>query len=179
MKKIYILEDSKIVTELLKFDLINEFNCEVIAFDNGNDLIAKLPLNPDIIILDYFIDNEFQENGLIILNKIKALNKIVPVIMFTGQHDLKLAVDFIHAGAVDYIDKNEDTFLEDMTNSIRNIFKYEDTVTQLSKVKTRIKIDKKQIFGLGFFLHLFNFDLIYSPKTKYTFLILKLITILI
>lgn len=148
MKKIYLLEDSKVVTQLLKFDLVNEFNCEVITFDNGNDLVQNLSLKPDVIILDHFIDNEFQENGLVVLNRIKEINKVIPVIMFTGQHDLKLAVNLIHAGAVDYIDKNEDSFLENINNSVRNIFKYEDTVRQLKKIEQRILIDKKQIMGL-------------------------------
>jgi DNA-binding NtrC family response regulator len=151
MKKIYLLEDSKVVTELLRFDLVNEFNCEVITFDNGNDLIKNLPSSPDVIILDHFIDNEFQENGLVILNRIKAINKVIPVIMFTGQHDLKLAVNLIHAGAIDYIDKNDDSFLENMNTSIRNIFKYEDTVIKLNKIQKRLLIDKKQILGLVMF----------------------------
>ncbi len=154
MKKIYILEDSKVVAELLKFDLAHEFNCEVITFDNGNDLIEKLSSNPDIIILDHFLNNERKETGLAFLNKIKAINKIVPVIMFTGQHNLKLAIEFIHAGAVDYIDKNEETFLEDMTNSIRNIFKYKDSVTKLGKVENKVLIDKKQLIALGLFVSL-------------------------
>jgi|GEM_PF-1249398 len=151
MKKIYILDDSKIVTELLKFDLIREFNCEVLTFDNGNDLIDSLPLKPDVIILDHYIDNKLKENGLTILNKIRVINKFVPVIIFTGQHDLKIAIDFIHAGAIDYIDKNEDTFLLDLNNAIRNIFEYTDTVSKLSKIKKKIITAKKQIFGLGIF----------------------------
>ena len=89
---------------------------------------------PDIIILDHFIDNEYKESGLTVLKKIKSIDKNIPVIIFTGQHDLKLAVEFIHAGAVDYIDKNEENFLEDINTAIRNIFKYEDTVTKLTKI---------------------------------------------
>jgi DNA-binding NtrC family response regulator len=166
MKKIYVLEDSKVVTELLRFDLVNEFNCEVVTFDNGNDLIEYLPLTPDVIILDHFIDNEFQENGLLVLNRIKAINKVIPVIMFTGQHDLKLAVDLIHAGAIDYIDKNEETFLEDMSTSIRNIFKYEDTVIQLSKIHNRILIYKQQIFSMMIFcIFLLSMLFIMQPFT--------------
>ena len=151
MKKIFLLEDSKIVTELLKFDLTRELNCEVIEFQNGNDLIANIDSAPDIIILDHFIENEFNENGLSVLKRIKIADKSIPVIIFSGQHNLHLAVELIHAGAIDYIDKNKESFLEDINYAVRNIFKYEDTVLQLSKVEKRITSDKKQIFGIGIF----------------------------
>ena len=151
MKKVFLLEDSRIVSELLKFELENELQCEVVCFKTGNDLIANLLTWPDAIILDYFIDNEFKENGLNILNKIKAINKTIPVIIFSGQHNLKLAIELIRAGAVDYIDKNEDTFLEDVNNAVRNVFQYEDAKTGLNKMEKKITVDRKQILALGFF----------------------------
>ena len=45
MKQIYLLENSRIVSELLRFDLTKEFNCEVTILENGNDLIDNMSSN--------------------------------------------------------------------------------------------------------------------------------------
>jgi DNA-binding NtrC family response regulator len=132
MKKIYLLEDSIIVSELLRFDLIKEFNCEVIIFENGNDLINNLCFNPSIIILDHFIDNEFHENGLIILKRIKNIDKSIPVIIFSGQHNLELVFEFLNTGADRYIDKNKESFLEDIINAVGMTFRHNNLNHQKS-----------------------------------------------
>lgn len=164
MKTIYILEDSKIVAELLKFDLQEDFNCKVRCFENSVDLFDDILLNkakkPDLIILDHFIDNQLNENGLNILKKIKRYDGDIPVIMFSGQHSLQLAVELIHAGAADYIDKNEDSFLEDMNNSVRSLFKYYDTVNRLSVAREQARVDQKQVIGLAVLSFIFLVSLI-------------------
>ncbi len=149
MKKIFLLEDSLIVTELLKFELENEFNCKVICFNDGSSLLAQIALKPDLIILDYFIDNTQYENGLDIMNRVKAVNDKLPLIVFSGQHNIKLAIQLIHAGAVDYIDKNEDSFLEDINNAVRNVFHYSEAKKQLNQAQEKISLDRKQILAFG------------------------------
>jgi two-component system OmpR family response regulator len=149
MKKIFLLEDSSIVSELLKFELESEFDCAVICFINGSDLLANLNEEPDLIILDYFIDNAFNENGLDIMNRVKSVNDKLPLIIFSGQHNLKLAIQLIHAGAVDYIDKNEDNFLVDINNAVRNVFNYGEAKKQLTRTQEKISVDRKQILTFG------------------------------
>ena len=92
--------------------------------------------------------------------KIKIYNHNIPVIMFSGQHSLQLAVELIHAGAADYIDKNEDSFLEDINQSVRTLFKYYDTVNQLSVANEQVLLDQKQFIGAVFLSFLFLVSLI-------------------
>lgn len=149
MKKIFLLEDSLIVSELLRFELEQEFDCKVVCFTDGNALLTSLREGPDLIILDYFIDNAINENGLAVMNSIKSINDKIPLIIFSGQHNLKLAIQLIHAGAVDYIDKNEDSFLEDINNAVRNIFHYDEAKKQLNHAQEKISFDRKQIVTFG------------------------------
>lgn len=151
MKKIVIIEDSRIVSELLKFDLEAHFDCEVHCFSDSKEFFSNIDSHPDVIILDYYIGDSTIENGLDVLKKIKAINKNIPIIIFSGQSQLKLAIDLIHAGAVDYIDKNEDTFLEDINNAIKNIFDFNAMTTELNAIETAVKLESRQFIGWSIF----------------------------
>jgi DNA-binding NtrC family response regulator len=155
---IYILEDSKIVSELLKFDLVREFYCEVNIFENGNDLLDNIHNTPDVIILDHFIHNEFNENGLMILKRIKEIDTSIPIIIFSGQHNSELTKEFIHSGANVYIDKNKESFLEDIINAVHSIFNNNDSNFQMLNLKKSIGVYKMQVAGLGVFLLLLIFS---------------------
>ena len=75
MKNIYLLDDSKIVTELLKFDLQNEFNCKVTAFENGNDLLNNIYLKPDIIILEGWCVGAKAQSDVLLKKPVNDLEK--------------------------------------------------------------------------------------------------------
>ncbi len=151
MKKIYILEDNRIVLETLKFKLESEFQCEVSFFETGNDLCLNLLRQPDLIILDYFIESKFRENGLSVLKKIKNINENIPVIIFSGQHNLKCAVELIQEGAVDYVNKNDTASLDEIEDAVRNIFNYRDAKKELGNIEKSMEKYKKQFSKLRFF----------------------------
>jgi DNA-binding NtrC family response regulator len=124
MKKIFLVEDSALVAELLKFELENEFDCSVVWLKNGCELIKRMHEKPSLIILDYFIDGEDQENGFDIMKEIKEMNNKLPVIIFSGQQSMQRAIEILDAGAIDYIDKNEDNFLDELIHSVENVFRF-------------------------------------------------------
>ena len=64
-------------------------------FSNGENCLDKMHENPDVIILDYYLDGIKADaaNGLEILKKIRVTNPDVYVIMMSGQDDLKVAVE--------------------------------------------------------------------------------------
>jgi DNA-binding NtrC family response regulator len=149
MKKIFLVEDSRIVAGLLKFELENEFDCEVFHFENKQELMENISLQPDLVILDYFLDGVYQETASLILEDLNKITPSIPVIIFSGQHNLKLAVDLIQAGAMDYIDKNEETFLEDINKAVGNILAFSETKTKLKKIEKRVALDRKQVITWG------------------------------
>lgn len=151
MKTIFILEDNPTVLFLLRSQLESAFQCQVKGFQNSQDLLDNMTLNPDLIILDYFFDNKNFENGLTVLQEIKMIDSNLPVIIFSGQHDLQLAVKLIRNGAIDYIDKNEEDFLEHILTSVRTIFNYNQTRTRLKELKADLHVQCRQFEVIGLF----------------------------
>ena len=60
-----------------------------------------------MITLDYNLPGL---TGLQVMRKIKEVNKDIPIIVISSQHDVKVAVDLLKEGAYDYIVKDEDMF---------------------------------------------------------------------
>ena len=70
-------------------------------------MFEKFGLRPDIVILDYFLDDETQdaENGLIVLRKIKNELPKTQVIMMSNQQNVMITSELFSSGAFDYISK--------------------------------------------------------------------------
>jgi len=116
-KLVFFVDDDKMILNLLEYTLKNRQNFEVKTFFTGEECIAQLGQNPDLIVLDYnFKSNGTPgKNGLDILREIKDLKNHLPIIILTSQEDEKLAKDFISSGATQYILKNDyfiDTLME-------------------------------------------------------------------
>src|SRR5579859_8012761 len=62
---------------------------------------TQVPFN--CIILDYRLPGT---DGLSLLRRIRRQDMVVPVIMMTGQHDERLIVEIMRAGATDYLSKS-------------------------------------------------------------------------
>ena len=146
MKNIFVVEDSRIVSELLAFEMEESFQADVTCFSSGKELMENLLKNPDLIILDYYLDNgRSTVTGLEVLKQLKKVKPEIPVIVFSGQHDMKTAVDLINQGAVDYIDKSSETFLEELCKSVKDVMSVKDLERGKKKYKREINGTKKQI----------------------------------
>jgi two-component system OmpR family response regulator len=50
-------------------------------------------------------------NGIVNLDKITALNPVIPVVMLSSQDKIDVAIDCMHHRAFDYVRKSETVFL--------------------------------------------------------------------
>lgn len=114
--KIFIVDDDSIICQLIEMNLSEFENYDVVTINSGEDLIRKLPENPDIIVLDYTMPNY---TGLQLFAKIKEYNDSIPVIFLSGQSDVSIVVQAYNAGIKNYIVKNENAIVE-LTNAIKN-----------------------------------------------------------
>ena len=69
-------------------------------FRSGEDCLRSLHLNPEIVVLDHQLNGM---NGFETLQEIKEQNPNIHVIMLLGENDGRLPVDFLNAGADDYV----------------------------------------------------------------------------
>lgn len=105
-RSVFIVEDNEHYSMLLYLRLQDKFNLKISTFATGEKCLNSLRENPDLIILDYSLPGI---NGLNTLQKIRAVNSKVPVIIISAQTSPQVAADLITAGADEYIIKNRST----------------------------------------------------------------------
>lgn len=140
-KTIFVVEDSTILSEIIAMQLKRKFNCNVFTFEDGDDLRNQTKKRkPDLIVLDYNFGTNIllYSNGLAVLREFRRTFKI-PVIVFSGQRDKEKALEIINAGAIDYISKDDDDFMENLLTSIEDVFKVQSSKAIIQRIKSKLK----------------------------------------
>ena len=103
--RIFLIDDEKYCLHLYTRYLEALGFTQVQSFSDSAESLNQLTLKPDLIFLDYNMDNL---NGIDILRKIKRFDPNILVVFISGQEDINIAVNALKYGALDYITK--DTF---------------------------------------------------------------------
>jgi len=116
---IFIVEDNSLYTYFLNESLQECGNFNITTFDNAEKCLLSLDENPDMIILDYFLEKGM--NGKDAFTSIQQKHPEVPVVVLSAQSDVQVAADLVQAGVYEYIEKRDDQFLYKLKNAILNI----------------------------------------------------------
>ena len=119
-----IVEDNEIVRSLLKYELEKNSMYRVRTYECGEFyMLGKEKEEADILVLDYFLDsqNKTSKDGLAILNELEKQGFAKPVIFFSGQQQLGVVIKALKNGAVDFVSKDSDTFIEDINLAVYQI----------------------------------------------------------
>jgi DNA-binding NarL/FixJ family response regulator len=155
-KYIFIVEDNELYSMMLDYILSQKTTYQFLSFKSGEDCLKKLYLNPEIIILDYWLPGI---NGYDTLLEIKKQNFRIHVIMLSSNKDIALAEKVLRAGADDYILKQGHGETQ-VINKIEAILK-KDTLEEVfyNKMKKKSILQKMAYFilllviiSLGFFI---------------------------
>ena len=111
-KRIFIVDDNEMFTQMLSDRLSENLNFKISIFHTGEDCIKNLFQNPDLIILDYYLNDVSKgaADGLEILSEIKKHNEQIQVIMLSSQEHYGIALQTIAKGASQYIIKDDNAF---------------------------------------------------------------------
>lgn len=111
-KHIFIVDDNEMFNSMLNAHLSENPAYKVSAFGTGEECLKNLYQNPDVIILDYNLNDIYKEaaNGLEILEEIKKHNNPVHVIMLSSQKRYGVAAQTISKGAEQYVIKDDNAF---------------------------------------------------------------------
>ena len=109
---IILVDDDFIFLEMLKETLIDNPDYNVVAFQSGEECLNHLHLNPDVIVLDYYLNSENVDakNGMEILKEIHKVKPGAKVIILSGQEDGNLVYDFVRENATNYVVKDDNAF---------------------------------------------------------------------
>lgn len=118
---IFIVEDNEMFSESLRIALEMQ-GYTVHTFRSGEHMISFWEDDPDIILLDYFIESDqgVAMNGDKILRFIRRISKSLPVIILTSNTDISQATAILKEGAVDFIVKDED-FLPNLQKTLHQV----------------------------------------------------------
>ena len=106
---IFIVEDNEMFAETMRVSL-EKMGYIVHAFSSGEHMISFWEEDPDIILLDYFIESAHgvAMNGDKVLRFIRRISKSLPVIILTSNTDISEATALLKQGAIDFIVKDEE-----------------------------------------------------------------------
>lgn len=110
---LFLVDDDAVFLKLLEIEFQQYPEFAVQTFATGELCVKNLSLAPDMIILDYQLDgiDKTAMNGMETLDKIKAIDNTIPVVMLSSQDKIEVAVDCMHHKAFDYVVKSETSFL--------------------------------------------------------------------
>jgi len=130
--KLFLVDDDAMYLKSLEIDFLHHADFDVESYATGELCVANLSHNPDVIILDYLLNgiDINAMNGIETLDKIKAINPDIPVVMLSGQDKIDVAVDCMHHKALDYVVKSETAFMR-LQKIITTIFSYKKMEKEL------------------------------------------------
>jgi DNA-binding NtrC family response regulator len=123
--KLFLVDDDAVFLKSLEIEFMQHADFSIETFSTGEECVKALPNKPDVIILDYLLDGVVKNvmNGIEALDKIKAYDPEIPVVMLSAQDKIEVAVNCMHHMAFDYVVKSETAFIR-LQQIISKIFKY-------------------------------------------------------
>jgi two-component system, OmpR family, response regulator len=137
--KIFLVDDDAVFLKSLEIDFLQSADFEIVSFATGELCIAELGQKPDLVILDYHLDgiDKTAINGLDTLDRIKAIDNEISVIILSSQDKIEVAVNCMHHRAFDYVVKSETAFMR-LQKNIKDIFHVRKLEKQLHWYMDRI-----------------------------------------
>ncbi len=132
--KIFIVEDDPFYGELLKRHLQLNPDNEVFLYKSGKECIENLHIKPDMISLDYRLPDM---QGDEVMRKVFLEYPEIPVVIVSGQEDVKTALDLLDKGAYDYFVKDNDT-KNRLWNLINKIREKEKLISEIDELKDEV-----------------------------------------
>lgn len=138
----HILDDDIEMHEVMVSFLESKgINKKQFTITNNADLfLSKIPKSDiNIVVIDHRLDEG--RTGLDILKKVKEINKYTYVIIITGQKLYKIVINYLRAGADDYVDKNEPDYLDDLVQALLTGF--DKAMERINELNEREQIMKQ------------------------------------
>lgn len=111
--KLFLVDDDAVYLKLLEIQFLEHADFDIETYSTGELCVENLKHKPDVIILDYLLDGVERDvmNGLETLDKIKAFDPDIQVIMLSAQDKIDVAINCMHHAATDYVVKSETAFM--------------------------------------------------------------------
>jgi len=132
---VFLVEDNTVYAKSLQGFLLTHFpDMKIKLFPVGETCLMKMHLNPDVVIMDYFLNSKYGEaqNGLEIIKRIKEQNPQTNIVVLSAQDNYTVVLDAIKQYGCFYVQKDEGAFNK-VLQLIKN-FDYKNTTVLETKV---------------------------------------------
>lgn len=121
--KVFLVDDDALFLKDEEIEMNRQNEYSIKTFSSGELCIEHLSQNPDVIILDYWLNgvNKDAMNGAQVLDKVKRYNSDIAVVVLSEQEKIDVAINCMHHRAFDYVVKGKTAFskLHHILNKIR------------------------------------------------------------
>jgi two-component system OmpR family response regulator len=130
---VFLVDDDLLFLKSLQIEFTQNTESDIQTYATGELCLESISQSPDVVVLDYYLNSVDINaiNGLETLDRIKAINPDIPVIMLSSQDKIDVAVNCMKHQAFDYIVKSETAFLR-LQKAITTIFHYKKIEKALS-----------------------------------------------
>jgi two-component system OmpR family response regulator len=137
--RLFLVDDDSLFLKSLEIEFLQHADFIIETFVTGELCVENLSHSPDVIILDYHLDgiDKAAMNGVETLDKIKAFNPDIPVVMLSSQDKIEVAINCMHHRAFDYVVKSETAFIR-LQKIITTIFRYKKMEKELNWYMDRV-----------------------------------------
>lgn len=150
--KIFVVEDDAWYNKLLVHALSMNPDYEIYSFFSAEELMERLHEKPKVVTLDYRLP---ETDGGEVLQKIKAFDERIEVVIISEQSEIETAVRLLKEGAFDYLVKTKD-IRDRLLNAIQHIRNSEGLQKRIYKLEKEVqkKYDfQKSIIGQSKAIH--------------------------
>jgi len=138
---LFVVEDEQKMREILKINLSRRYDTRF--YDNAEEALEGFRhKRPDLIVTDVRLPGI---DGIELMERVKAIDKNIPFIIFTGYGSITHAVETIRKGAFDYLEKP--IKIDNLIQSIERMRSYIAVYRSSSKAPTHYRISTA---GKGF-----------------------------
>jgi two-component system, OmpR family, response regulator len=118
-KLIFMVDDDKMILNLLEYIFQSKDGYRIKTFYTGEECLENMNLNPDLVVLDYVLNEKDSEalDGLETLRKLIEKNSNLPVIILSGKTDEETGKKMIKIGARQVL-KKDDYFVDNLEKYI-------------------------------------------------------------
>jgi two-component system, OmpR family, response regulator len=137
--KIFLVDDDALFLKFLAIEFANHSQFQIRTFASGESCLTHLCEKPYMIFLDFHLNgiDKHAMNGIETLDKIKAFNPNIPVVILSSQDKIEVAIRCMHHKALDYIVKSETAFLRIQKNIHAHAY-YEKIEKELNWYMTKM-----------------------------------------
>ena len=119
-KLIFFVDDEPMFINLLEYTFKCRNGYAVHTFGNGADCLKNMYLNPELVVVDYYLSANDSMTGIDLVKKIKEINPATMLIILSGNDDKDVKNEAKVMGVDKYILK-DGYFIDHLVESVSEL----------------------------------------------------------